>query len=62
MIGRLKVFLQEVWAEMSKVTWPTRSEVRGSTIVVIITVTLLTVFIGLVDRALSKILSFVFPH
>jgi preprotein translocase subunit SecE len=59
MITKTKEYVREVGVEMSRVTWPSREQVRGSTIVVIVTVVLITVFIGLVDRVLSMLLGFV---
>jgi preprotein translocase subunit SecE len=53
MIQRLVEFVKEVRVEMSKISWPTREELRESTVVVIITVALITVFIGLVDQAFN---------
>jgi preprotein translocase subunit SecE len=41
---------------MAKVTWPTREELRGSTIVVIVAVIIMAVFIGSVDWGLSRLL------
>jgi preprotein translocase subunit SecE len=38
---------------MKKVTWPSREELRGSTMVVIVMVILVSIFIGVVDRILS---------
>ena len=46
-------YIRDVRVEMSKVTWPTRDELRESTIVVIVMVLIMTVFIGIVDRVLS---------
>jgi preprotein translocase subunit SecE len=46
-------YVRDVRVEMSKVTWPTRDELRESTIVVLIMVLIMTVFIGIVDRVLS---------
>jgi preprotein translocase subunit SecE len=46
-------YLKDVRVEMTKVTWPTREELRESTLVVIIMVFILVVFIGIVDRGLS---------
>ena len=46
-------FLKEVRVEATKVSWPTRSELRDSTIVVIVTVVIVSVFIGIVDRVLT---------
>ena len=52
MFERLKRFLREVRLELSKVTWPTANELRGSTGVVIATVLIITLFIYLVDKGL----------
>lgn len=46
-------YVRDVRVEMSKVTWPTRDELRESTIVVLVMVLIMTVFIGIVDRILS---------
>ena len=46
-------YVKDVRVEMGKVSWPTRAELRESTLVVIVMVFLVAVFIGLVDRALS---------
>jgi preprotein translocase subunit SecE len=56
MFERLKKFLKEVRVELTKVTWPTVSELRGSTGVVIATVLVITFFIGLVDLGLSHLI------
>jgi len=53
MIQKAKQFTSDVVLEMKKVSWPTVPELRGSTTVVIVTVILLAIFIGLVDRVLS---------
>lgn len=41
--------MREVRAELRKVSWPTRSEVVNYSIVVLVVVTLVTAFIGLLD-------------
>ena len=46
-------FIKEVRIESTKVSWPTRNELRDSTIVVIVTVLLVAAFVGLVDRLLT---------
>jgi preprotein translocase subunit SecE len=56
MFERLKKFLKEVRLELTKVTWPTANELRGSTAVVIVTVLIFTVFIYLVDKGLVLVL------
>jgi preprotein translocase subunit SecE len=47
---RARELAEEVAAEMSKVTWPTRTEVTNGTFVVIVTTVVSTVFFALMDR------------
>ena len=49
----LKEYIKDVRVEMTKVSWPPRAELRESTIVVIVMVVIVSIFIGIVDRALS---------
>jgi preprotein translocase subunit SecE len=51
--GRLVEFLGETEVEMTKVSWSSKREVVGSSIVVIVTVVILGVWIALVDIMLS---------
>jgi len=46
-------YVKDVRVEMTKVSWPPRAELRESTIVVIVMVVIVSIFIGIVDRALS---------
>ena len=49
-------FLREVKVELKKVTWPTRKQTMGSTVVVIILVIIISLFLGVVDMGLSSLL------
>ncbi|MBU1998236.1 MAG: preprotein translocase subunit SecE [Candidatus Omnitrophica bacterium] len=53
-------FLKEVRVELSKVSWSTRRELLGSTMVVIAFTAITATFIGVIDVILSKILSVIF--
>ena len=53
MLVRAREFLKEVQVESTKVSWPTRNELRDSTTVVIVTVLIVSLFIGIVDRLLT---------
>ena len=53
MLAQAREFLKEVRVESTKVSWPTRNELRDSTIVVIVTVIIVTAFVGVVDRVLT---------
>lgn len=53
-------FLKEVNAELRKVTWPTKEELIGSTIVTIVVSLIMSIFIGFVDRILTFAIKTVF--
>lgn len=53
MLEKIKKYLKETAAEMRKMTWPTKDELVGSTIVVIIVSLIVAIFIGVVDRVLT---------
>lgn len=59
-LKKVTSFLSEVKVELSKVSWSSRQELKGSTTVVIVITFLTAVFIGAIDLFLSKILSLVF--
>ena len=50
---QVREFAKDVRAESSKVSWPTRSELRDSTVVVIVAVLIVMVFVGIVDRFIA---------
>ncbi|MEN8212303.1 MAG: preprotein translocase subunit SecE [Thermodesulfobacteriota bacterium] len=52
-------FLKEVKVELKKVTWPTRKQTTGTTIVVIIFVFVVAAFLGIFDFGLSKLVQVV---
>jgi len=60
MIERIKTYLLETRSELKKVTWPTRQELKDSTRVVIVGASILTVFTGLVDQVLSRVVKLIF--
>ena len=53
LVDRFRDFVKDVRAEATKVSWPTRNELRDSTIVVIVTCIIVMTFIGIVDRILT---------
>ncbi|MCX6827344.1 MAG: preprotein translocase subunit SecE [candidate division Zixibacteria bacterium] len=53
MFGKVVTYFKEVRAELGKVTWPTRRELIGSTVVTIVVTLIVSVFIGIVDRLLT---------
>lgn len=57
MIKKIKEFFKEVKIEAKKVNYPKKDEVLASTWVVIITVVLISFFLGFIDFILSRIIS-----
>jgi preprotein translocase subunit SecE len=55
-VTRSMEFLQECWIELKKVHWPSRKETQAATIVVIIGVTIVALYLGLVDLVVSWII------
>ncbi len=55
MIERIKQFFREVKVETGKVVYPGKDELTGSTIIVIVTVIVISVFLGIVDLSLAKL-------
>ncbi len=52
-------FFREVKVELNKVTWPTRKQTTGTTIVVIVFVFIVAAFLGVFDYSLSKLVQVV---
>ncbi len=55
MLVKAKDFLTDVKVEVKKVTWPSRKEAIGGTMVVLVVVFLIALFLGIIDTVLSKI-------
>jgi preprotein translocase subunit SecE len=49
MIAKIKNFVSEVVKEMKKVSWPTKEQLRESTMVVIVATILMTAFVSIID-------------
>lgn len=55
--NKISNFIKEAIAELKKVIWPNRKELKKSTIVVISTIIIASIFIGLVDIFFTKALT-----
>lgn len=53
-------FIKEARQELGRVSWSSRQELIGSTIVVIVVTIIMALFIGIIDILFSKILSLMF--
>jgi preprotein translocase subunit SecE len=54
-LRRVREFVQEVLGEFHKVTWPSRSEVVNSTVVVVTVTVVVAFFLGGVDIGLARV-------
>jgi len=59
MFEKLKTFLRESFQEAKKVRWPTREELTGLTIAVVVSSILLLVFVGVIDQLFLKLVRLV---
>ena len=53
-------FFKESYAELKKVTWPSREEVAASTRVVLVSVILVALALGVVDFLIFQGIEFIF--
>ena len=53
-------FFKESYAELKKVTWPSREEVTSSTKVVLVSVILIALVLGIVDYLIFQGIDFIF--
>ena len=57
---QVREFMKEVQLESTKISWPTRAELQESTVVVIVTILIVTVFVGVVDQGLTVLVGLLF--
>jgi len=56
---KIKRFLKEVRAEMSKVTWTGRKEITSGTIAVLVLSGIVSIFLWVIDFGLSQVIRLV---
>ncbi len=54
MLARLTQYLRETSQEMKRVSWPSIAELKESTVVVMVTVAVITVFIFVIDKIMDE--------
>jgi preprotein translocase subunit SecE len=59
-IEQLQVFFREVYVELSRVVWPTRNEVIGSLLVVLVLIVAFSLYIGSIDFVFYRIAQQIF--
>ena len=58
-IGNLKTFFHEVKVELLKCSWPSRKELFGQSVVVVVSVIILGAFVGIFDLINMGFLKFI---
>ncbi len=59
MLNKIFDYIKNVYYEMRKVTWPTRSEITSSTVVVVIISAIVAVIIFALDTVFTSILGLI---
>ena len=59
MLNKILDYIKNVYYEMRKVTWPTRSEITSSTIVVVIISAIVAVIIFALDTVFTSMLGLI---
>ena len=59
-LKKIEKYLKETMAELRKMTWPSKDELIGSTIVTVVVSLIVAIFIGIVDRALLLAIQTIF--
>jgi preprotein translocase subunit SecE len=57
---KIILFFQESFAELKKVTWPSRDDAVASTKVVLVSTLIIAAFLGLIDFLLFKLVDWIF--
>jgi len=55
----IRIFAGETMGELKKATWPTRVELRDSTIVVLVSIVIMGIFIAVADFSLVNVVNLV---
>jgi preprotein translocase subunit SecE len=59
-LQKIQKYWKETLAELRKMTWPTKDELLGSTIVTVVVSVIVAIFIGIVDRILLFVITRIF--
>jgi len=59
-LNKVQKYLNETAAELQKMTWPSKEEMIGSTIITVVFSIIMSIFIGIVDWILGAIVRSIF--
>ncbi len=55
-IQRLRKYFRDVWAELHRVVWPGRQDVLNSSVVVVVTLIVMTIFVTIFDNMAAYVI------
>jgi preprotein translocase subunit SecE len=55
-IQRLRKYFKDVWSELHRVVWPDRQDVLNSSVVVVVTLIIMTIFVTVFDNLASFVI------
>jgi preprotein translocase subunit SecE len=55
-VEKVKEYFREVYLEAKRVTWPSKKDAMKGTYIVLITVVIASIFLGIVDVGLAKVI------
>ena len=58
-IARSRRYIGEVQGEFNKITWPPQAETMNGTVSVVVIVSMIATFLGVVDFGLSRVMKMV---
>ena len=59
-VEKIKQYIKDTMGEMRKMSWPSKDELIGSTIVTVVVSVIISIFIGVVDRVLVRLMQAIF--
>ncbi len=59
--GRVATPFKNMWHELRKVTWPTRTDLVNYTVIVLLFILVMSVVIGLLDTGASQLVRLITP-
>jgi preprotein translocase subunit SecE len=57
-LNSIPKYFNDIWKELSKVTWPTRKEVVSHTLIVLISCAVAVLVVAAIDQGLSTLISY----
>lgn len=62
MFQKISNFIKEIKQEMAKVSWPSRAELKDSTVIVILISMFFAIYIYGLDKILTGVIKIIYPY